>query len=101
MHGAGEATEAPLPPEAAFVSLPGQQVLTLNMDVPEAWLVEAVEAEVCNRQYSAASYRFEYCGVSPIAAACQSQGPGCRKPASSFGHTLHREGSKMRRSCHG
>lgn len=55
MHDAGEATEAPLPPEAAFMSLPGRQVLTLNMDVPEAWLVEAVEAEVCDRAYSAAS----------------------------------------------
>jgi hypothetical protein len=37
---------APLPPEASFTSLPGRQVLTLNMDVPESWLVEAVEAEV-------------------------------------------------------
>lgn len=29
-----------------FEALPGTQVLTLNMDVPEAWLVEAVQAEV-------------------------------------------------------
>ena len=37
---------APLPPVAHFASLPGRQVLTLNMDVPESWLVEAVEAQV-------------------------------------------------------
>ena len=36
----------PLLPEASFASLPGRKVLTLNMDVPESWLVEAVEAEV-------------------------------------------------------
>ena len=41
----------PLPPEASFASLPGRKVLTLNMDVPESWLVEAVEAEVrCRSQ---------------------------------------------------
>ena len=39
-------SSAPLPPAATFASLPGRQVLTLNMDVPESWLVEAVDAEV-------------------------------------------------------
>lgn len=34
------------PPVAHFNSLPPTKVLTLHMDVPEAWLVEAAAAEV-------------------------------------------------------
>lgn len=45
----------PQAPAALFEALPGRQVLTLNMDVPEAWLVEAVEAEVCPLSSSSSS----------------------------------------------
>jgi hypothetical protein len=34
---------APKPPAATLPRLPRKRVLTLNMDVPEAWLVEAVQ----------------------------------------------------------
>ena len=33
-------------PSASFSGLPSQKILTLNMDVPEAWLVEPVKAEL-------------------------------------------------------
>ena len=33
-------------PLASFAGLPSQKILTLNMDVPEAWLVEPVKAEL-------------------------------------------------------
>jgi len=36
-------TPAPSPPLAHFARLPTKRVLTLNMDVPERWLVEAIE----------------------------------------------------------
>ena len=38
---AGKATDLPA---ARFSGLPSKKVLTLNMDVPEAWLVEPVQA---------------------------------------------------------
>lgn len=34
----------PALPVAAFADLPARKVLTLNMDVPEPWLVEPVQA---------------------------------------------------------
>ncbi|KAK9830935.1 hypothetical protein WJX81_007880 [Elliptochloris bilobata] len=40
----GELPGAPNLPAAAFVDLPAHKVLTLNMDVPEPWLVEPVQA---------------------------------------------------------
>ena len=49
-----------MPPAASFASLPGRQVLTLNMDVPESWLVEAVDAEV--RRGSGRTFPFMLCG---------------------------------------
>ena len=33
-------------PAAAFSGLPSGRILTLNMDVPEAWLVEPVRADL-------------------------------------------------------
>jgi hypothetical protein len=33
-------------PTAVFTGLPSEKILTLNMDVPEAWLVEPVKAEL-------------------------------------------------------
>lgn len=36
----------PGPPAAVFSGLPARKILTLNMDVPEAWLVEPVRAEL-------------------------------------------------------
>jgi UDP-glucose:glycoprotein glucosyltransferase len=49
--GASPATAQPWlgmpgPPVAAFSGLPSTKILTLNMDVPEAWLVEPVRAEL-------------------------------------------------------
>ncbi|MEW5302056.1 MAG: hypothetical protein WDW36_004866 [Sanguina aurantia] len=35
----------PLPPTATFPRLPSRRVLTINMDVPEPWLVEAVATQ--------------------------------------------------------
>ena len=35
----------PQPPTATFKSLPPRQILTLNFDAPEMWLVEPVVAE--------------------------------------------------------
>ena len=40
------AGELPGAPTAAFTGLPSEKILTLNMDVPEAWLVEPVKAEL-------------------------------------------------------
>lgn len=40
------AGELPGVPTAAFTGLPSEKILTLNMDVPEAWLVEPVKAEL-------------------------------------------------------
>jgi hypothetical protein len=33
----------PGPPSATFLALPKKRVLTLNLDVPEPWLVEPVQ----------------------------------------------------------
>lgn len=41
----GGALGRPTPPAARFAALPAHKVLTLNMDVPEPWLVEAVKAD--------------------------------------------------------
>ena len=40
------AGDLPGVPSASFSGLPSQKILTLNMDVPEAWLVEPVRAEL-------------------------------------------------------
>ena len=40
------AGDLPAAPTATFSSLPAEKILTLNMDVPEAWLVEPVKAEL-------------------------------------------------------
>ena len=40
------AGELPGVPTAAFTGLPSEKILTLNMNVPEAWLVEPVKAEL-------------------------------------------------------
>ena len=37
----------PKQPEAYFHRLPSKRILTLNMDVPEAWLVEATQVCMC------------------------------------------------------
>lgn len=41
---AGELPGEPGLPAASFADLPARKVLTLNMDVPEPWLVEPVQA---------------------------------------------------------
>jgi hypothetical protein len=41
----GEWLGAPELPVAHFTALPPHKILTLNMDVPESWLVEPVRAE--------------------------------------------------------
>jgi len=41
---AGVGLGMPGPPSADFSGLPSTKVLTLHMDVPEAWLVEPVRA---------------------------------------------------------
>jgi UDP-glucose:glycoprotein glucosyltransferase len=43
---AGEEAGPPGAPAAVFSGLPSKRILTLNMDVPEAWLVEPVRAEL-------------------------------------------------------
>jgi len=45
----GQPLREPAPPTAAFADLPARKVLTLNMDVPEPWLVEPVQARACLR----------------------------------------------------
>lgn len=45
VSGVGDAP--PGPPAAYFSRLPRKRVLTLNVDVPEAWLVEAVQVLYC------------------------------------------------------
>lgn len=40
------AGDLPGAPSATFSGLPSEKILTLNMDVPEAWLVEPVKAEL-------------------------------------------------------
>lgn len=45
----GQPLGEPAPPKAAFADLPARKVLTLNMDVPEPWLVEPVQARACMR----------------------------------------------------
>lgn len=40
---AGELPGEPELPAASFSDLPARKVLTLNMDVPEPWLVEPVQ----------------------------------------------------------
>lgn len=41
---AGHALKEPTLPAAAFADLPARKILTLNMDVPEPWLVEPTQA---------------------------------------------------------
>lgn len=40
---------APGTPTALFSRLPRKRVLTMNMDVPEAWLVEATQVSLSQR----------------------------------------------------
>ena len=40
----GGLLSAPAPPAATFSGLPPTRVLTLNLDAPEAWLAEPIEA---------------------------------------------------------
>ena len=42
-YDAGELPGEPGLPAASFSDLPARKVLTLNMDVPEPWLVEPVQ----------------------------------------------------------
>lgn len=41
---------APAPPAALFSRLPTKRVLTLNIDVPEAWLVEVTQVRTGKRR---------------------------------------------------
>lgn len=43
LHADASFSVQPGPPTATFHRLPRKRVLTLNVDVPESWLVEAVE----------------------------------------------------------
>lgn len=46
LHAAGNALSEPALPAAAFSDLPARKILTLNMDVPEPWLVEPTQARL-------------------------------------------------------
>ena len=54
----------PQPPAAVFKSLPPRQILTLNFDAPEMWLVEPVIAE-----HDLDNLKLEQLGDSPTLSA--------------------------------
>lgn len=53
-------------PAAAFAGMPAGRILTLNMDVPEAWLVEPVKAEM-----DLDNLRLSDLGAAPYLEVCQ------------------------------